>query len=556
MKLRTLDSSTNLRTLFFTFAIAASAVASSRAQSAGDVKRTWDFESEPPGRIARGMIGPVGRWVVVEEGSNHVLAQQGKSEDAAFNIALAEATRYRDVDLRVHMEPKGGDVDRGGGLVWRARDANNYYLARYNPLEDNFRLYKVVAGTRTQIQSVKTPPSGRMQALRVVMVGDSVACFLDGVRYLEARDSTFPEAGMIGLWTKADARSEFDDLQAAVATRATLDAPALAASEEPPMPTREFEIRHDRPYLGGQPIDLWGLRCGNALYSEVVTERHIRNFDNMVEHGINCIGVYIQGTNAGYPDPDAGLDGFRRDGRLKPEVARRLEWLIREADKRGMVVMVGILGPRKDQDLYDDAAIQRAIEEAGRFLTRRRLRNVFVDIMHEFDQPERIDHALLREPDGAAKKARLTKWFKEAAPGIEAGVCPDVNSDTADSYPGMDVRIIQKQAAIPSEGFVVNVETLRQDFFEQDGIFSKSGIDYITKDCERYLEAPHAVMLFHAAFIQGLTNGSKTAPHPEMGGYGTGPQDRGVRFYYDWVRKNVGRYEYPRHIKAAVGSQS
>ena len=85
----------------------------------------------------------------------------------------------------------------------------------------------------------------------------------------------------------------------------------------------------------------------------------------------------------------------------------------------------------------------------------------------------------------------------------------------------MDVRIIQKQAAIPSEGFVVNVETLRQDFFEQDGIFSKSAVDYILADCRRYLEAPNAVMLFHAAFIQGLTNGSKTAPHPVMGGYGT-----------------------------------
>jgi hypothetical protein len=59
-------------------------------------------------------------------------------------------------------------------------------------------------------------------------------------------------------------------------------------------------------------------------------------------------------------------------------------------------------------------------------------------------------------------------------------------------------------------------------------------------------------MLFHAAFIQGLTNASRTAPHPEMGGYGTGPGDRGVRFYYDWVRDHVGRYEYPLHIKTAT----
>ncbi len=191
--------------------------------------------------------------------------------------------------------------------------------------------------------------------------------------------------------------------------------------EVPATPTKQFDVRNDRPFLGGEQIDIWGLRCGNALYSPAVTERHVNNLDNMVAHGINCIGVYIQGANAGWPDPDAGLDGFRRDGRLKPDVEKRLEWLIREADKRDMVVMVGILSPRKDQDLYDDAAIQRAIEESGRFLVRRKLRNVFVDIMHEFDQPERIDHALLREPDGPNKKAKLTKWFKAVAPRYRRG---------------------------------------------------------------------------------------------------------------------------------------
>jgi hypothetical protein len=271
----------------------------------------------------------------------------------------------------------------------------------------------------------------------------------------------------------------------------------------------------------------------------------------MVAHGINCIGVYIQGANAGWPNPEAGLDGFRRDGRLKPELAERLAWLVREADKRGMVVMVGVLSPRKDQDLYDDAAIRRAIEETGRFLMRRKLKNVFVDLMHEFDQPERIDHELLREPHGATKKAKLTRWFKNVAPDIEAGVCPTENSDTADNYPGMDVRIIQKDMPIPSEGFVVNVETQRQDVFENDGVFNPGARAAVEADCRRYLEATNAVMLFHAAFIQGLTNASRTAPHAEMGGYGTGPNDRGVRFYYEWVRDHVGRWEYPRHLKAS-----
>jgi hypothetical protein len=340
----------------------------------------------------------------------------------------------------------------------------------------------------------------------------------------------------------------------ALALTACLIASARAAGKEddPAQPTKEFAIRSDRPFLGGEQVDLWGLRCGNALYSTAVTERHINNLDNMVAHGINLIGVYIQGANAGWPNPEGGLDGFRRDGRLKPEVARRLEWLIREADKRGMVVQVGVLSPRKDQDLYDEAAIRRAIEETGRFLVRRNLKNVFVDLMHEFDQPDRIDHEILREPDGASKKTTLTKWFKDVAPDIEAGVCPTVESDTADTYPGMEVRIIQKQAPIPSEGFVVNVETLRQDNFENDGVFNQGNIAYILADCQRYLDAPNAVMLFHSAYCQGISNKSGTAPHPEAGGYGTGPNDRGIRFYYEWVRDHVGRYEYPRHIKAAA----
>lgn len=317
-------------------------------------------------------------------------------------------------------------------------------------------------------------------------------------------------------------------------------------------PTREFEIKNDRAFLGGHEVDLWGLRCGNALYSDAVTERHIRNFDNMNAHGINFIGVYIQGANTGWPNPEAGLNGFTRRGKLKPEVAKRLELLIREADKRGMVIMVGICSPRKDQDFYDDGAIQNGIEETARFLRDKKLKNVFVDLMHEFDNPERIDKELFREPDGPKKKAKLTKWFRDIAPDIEVGVCPAVRSDTADSYPGMDVRIIQKDMPIPSSGFVVNVETLRQDVFQNDGVFTKTNRDYIFNDCEQYLKAPHAAMLFHAGFIQGISNASGSAPHAEMGGYGTGPNDRGVRFYYEWVRDHVGRWEYPKHVQSAT----
>jgi len=308
-------------------------------------------------------------------------------------------------------------------------------------------------------------------------------------------------------------------------------------------------VRDGRAFLGGAEVKLWGLRCGNALHSWTVTERHVRAMDNMTAHGLNCLGVYLQGSNGGWPDPNAGLNGFRRDGRLKPDVATRLEWLVREADTRGMVVMVGVFSPRKDQEFYNEQAIQRAVEETGRFLTQRRLKNVFVDIVHEFDHAERIDQELFREPDGAAKKAQLTDWFKAVAPDIEVGICPYEKSPTADTFPGMEVRIIQKGMPIPASGFVVNVETHKQDAYENDGVFNEGHRQYILADCQRYLEHPNAAMLFHAAFIQGIGNFSGTAPHAEMGGDGTGPSDRGVRFYYQWVRDHVGRWQYPRHVK-------
>lgn len=317
--------------------------------------------------------------------------------------------------------------------------------------------------------------------------------------------------------------------------------------ENPPA-TRAFSIREDRPYLDGERIDLWGLRCGNALHSQGVTERHVRNLDNMVAHGINCIGVYLQGSNGGHPDPAAGRNGYSPDGHLKPDFARRLEWLIREADGRGMVVMVGLFSPRKDQDFEDEAAIRSAVEETARFLTKRKLNNVFCDIMHEYNHG-RIDHDIFREPNGAEKKAKLTKWFKQFATEIEVGVCPTYKSGTGTTYSGMEVRVIQKEEPIPETGFVVNVETQRHDAYSNDGKYEADEFPIMFGYFKQYHAAPNAFMLFHSGWCQGITGGSGTGPNPEMGGYGKSQNDRGIRFYYDWVREKIGRYEYPRHIK-------
>ena len=515
-----------------------------RLAGAAEESRVWDFESDTTEHEPAGFRSAVGSWIVESDSGKRVLAQKAISADSLFNIILRLDVLFSDVELSVRLKANKGIVDQGGGIVWRAKNARTYYVARFNPLEDSFRVYKVVDGKRFQLGSIKAPGDTEWHTLKVTMKGSKIRCLLDDKISLEAEDASIRGFGRVGLWSKADAQSWFDDFKAS--GEAIVPKPP-----EPPAETKEFEIKNDRPWLGGHEVDLWGLRCGNAFFSDAVTERYIRNFDNMNAHGINMVGAYIQAVNAGFPDGDAGLNGFTRHGKLLPEVARRIEWLVREADRRGMVVMIGVMAPRKDQDFYAEEDMRMAIEETARFLKEKKLHNIFVNLCDEFNHPLRADKLLVREPDGEKKKAMMAGWFKAIAPDIEVGIGPHWKSGTGDTFPGMDVRILQKGMAIPKEGFVINVEPIREDYFNNDGIFNATNIETIFTNCRNYLDAPHAVFMFHSGYLQGITGFSGTAPHGEMGGYGTGPNDRGIRFYYEWVRDNVGRWEYPQHLPAA-----
>jgi len=179
-------------------------------------ERSWTFEGETPGLIARGFVGEVGRWEVVATTEGRVLAQKAVNPDKTFNVALVEGIEKAEVDLSVRVKAVEGVEDQGGGLIWRARDGRNYYVARYNPLEDNFRVYKVVDGVRTLFQDAPAPKQEGWRTIRVAMVGNHIECFLDGVKLLDVHDSTFPGKGRVGVWSKADARSYFDDLKVQV----------------------------------------------------------------------------------------------------------------------------------------------------------------------------------------------------------------------------------------------------------------------------------------------------------------------------------------------------
>ncbi len=185
--------------------------------------KTWDFDKATVGQLPPGWSsaqtgeGPGSMWQIVDDGGKKVLAQtSSEGPDHSFNLCVVDDSSYRDLELSVAVKAFSGKNDRGGGVVWRYRDHDNYYIARWNPLEDNFRVYKVVGGKRMQLDTADVKlPTDRWHTLKITQAGDSIHCYLDGKQYLEAKDQTFPSAGRIGLWSKSDAVSHFDHFQAA-----------------------------------------------------------------------------------------------------------------------------------------------------------------------------------------------------------------------------------------------------------------------------------------------------------------------------------------------------
>jgi len=183
-------------------------------------EKAWNFDADKQGGIPEGFTVVLGDWKIVADpdapSRPGVLAQLAKNFGSTFNLILVSGTNNKNVDISVKMKAVAGKEDQGGGLAWRVRDSNNYYVARYNPLEDNYRVYRVGQGRRIQLQNADIKHSDGWHTLRVTMEGDHIQCYYDGGKYLDVQDSAFQVAGKIGLWTKADAQSHFDDLTMSV----------------------------------------------------------------------------------------------------------------------------------------------------------------------------------------------------------------------------------------------------------------------------------------------------------------------------------------------------
>ena len=194
-------------------------------------RRVIDFESDKAGQAPAGFTfgltgsGRAGAWSVRKDDNSpergNVLAQtDADATSYRFPIAVVDDVTSADVDLSVRFRPVTGRVDQAAGLVWRYRDANNYYIVRANALEGNVVLYKVEHGKRTDLPlkgSGKTygkkteVPKNTWSQLGVSARGPLFTVSINGQGLYQVEDTTFTAAGKVGVWTKADSVTYFDD---------------------------------------------------------------------------------------------------------------------------------------------------------------------------------------------------------------------------------------------------------------------------------------------------------------------------------------------------------
>ena len=189
------------------------------------VAESVDFDGDAIGAPPKGWtLTMTGRgtpkWTVERDDTSpskgRVLKQSGT---ATYPLAFKDGTSIKDGFAEVKFKPLAGSEDRAGGLVWRTRDANNYYVVRANALEDNVVLYKTVNGARSSLDIVGRKggyglkvavPANQWHTLRVEFIGTRFKVIFNGQPLYEVEDSTFTGPGMVGLWTKADSVTAFN----------------------------------------------------------------------------------------------------------------------------------------------------------------------------------------------------------------------------------------------------------------------------------------------------------------------------------------------------------
>jgi len=197
------------------------------AEEEAKEERAWTagFDEAETGKVPKGWIcaetyggGKPATWEVVEDASAPSKGKafgivSTKNTGRTYNIAFTKKPRLKNLEIEVKFKAVTGKEDQGGGPIWRVQDAKNYYVARANPLESNFRVYVVKNGNRRQLDSAAVETkAGLWYTIKMVHEGNRIVGYLDGKKMLEVSDNTIQELGGVGLWTKADAATSFDDL--------------------------------------------------------------------------------------------------------------------------------------------------------------------------------------------------------------------------------------------------------------------------------------------------------------------------------------------------------
>jgi len=182
---------------------------------AGEIPSSWQVDATHPKRplatweVKEVNDAPSGKKTLVLSKINHVYG-------GTFNLCYTKSIRFRDGEISLMFKANSGEIDQGGGIMWRVQNSDNYYVVRFNPLEDNFRFYIVLDGIRMQLASANVRLSKGWHSMRIVQNGEHFEGYLDGKKFLEHTDKKLVKSGGVGVWTKADAVTSFDDFSVKV----------------------------------------------------------------------------------------------------------------------------------------------------------------------------------------------------------------------------------------------------------------------------------------------------------------------------------------------------
>jgi len=305
-------------------------------------------------------------------------------------------------------------------------------------------------------------------------------------------------------------------------------------------------ISGENMYLNGEAFLVKGLRCSNALQSDSSTADLIRHLDTFASYGINTVSVYFMGSRFG------DVKGYRPDATIDPVYGARMERIIRAADRRGMVVLVGVLywGNSKGKvETWEQADAERAVAGTVAWLKERDFRNVFIDI----DNEGMAERARAFDPEGMIRTGKavdptvLLAYNGRGTPPADA----DLHIHFSDPIPG--------KPYVESEGTVSagTPDGYWSSYSKVDGLYNYINVGIHN---EAYQEAQNKATADHLRRNQGYMLASTwlqavppKGPNQRPGGMGT-PENPGIRWWLEYVRDEFGPYipPVPPHVKVRI----